>query len=140
MTWAVTADWACRGQSHLFVNAHTISGCLNRFTAMAACRHRRCRAFDRRASGRGDRRQDHDRTGSQRVALWPERLVAHTGYGSAEMLNWLVHERGIEPHIPVFDKSKRKDDTVSRSDFAYDRHTDVYICPAGKSLRQRQKT
>ena len=75
-----------------------------------------------------------------RLALWPERLVADTGYGSAEMLNWVVHERGIEPHIPVFDKSKRKDGTFSRSDFAYDRHTVVYVCPAGKSLRQRQKT
>lgn len=75
-----------------------------------------------------------------RLALWPERLIADTGYGSAEMLNWLVHERGIEPHIPVFDESKRKDGTFSRSDFAYNRHTDVYICPAGKPLRQRQKT
>jgi transposase len=31
----------------------------------------------------------------------------YEGYGSAEMPNWLVHERGIEPHILVFDKSKR---------------------------------
>jgi hypothetical protein len=23
------------------------------------------------------------------------------------MLNWLVEEKGIAPHIPVFDKSKR---------------------------------
>jgi IS5 family transposase len=29
-----------------------------------------------------------------RLDLWPERLIADTGYGSAEMLNWLVHERG----------------------------------------------
>ncbi len=71
-------------------------------------------------------------------AEWPERLVADTGYGSAEMLDWLLHERGTEPHIPVFDKSKRKDGTVSRSDSASDRHTDAYICPAGKPLRQRQ--
>ena len=27
------------------------------------------------------------------------------------MLGWLVHERGIEPHIPVFDKSERTDGT-----------------------------
>jgi hypothetical protein len=27
------------------------------------------------------------------------------------MLNWLVHEHGIEPHIPVFDKSQRTDGT-----------------------------
>jgi hypothetical protein len=27
------------------------------------------------------------------------------------MLNWLVDERGIEPHIPVWDKSQRTDGT-----------------------------
>ncbi|TIY12062.1 MAG: hypothetical protein E5V16_01460, partial [Mesorhizobium sp.] len=42
-------------------------------------------------------------------------LIADTGYGSAEMLDWLVHERGIERHIPVFDHSKRKDGTFSRA-------------------------
>jgi hypothetical protein len=52
---------------------------------------------------------------------------------------WLVHERGIEPHIPVFDKSQRTDGTFSRDDFTYDRERDCYICPAGKELRQRQK-
>jgi hypothetical protein len=60
-------------------------------------------------------------------------------YGSAENLAWLVHERGIEPHIPVFDKSQRTDGTFSRDDFAYDRKRDCYICPAGKELRQRQR-
>ena len=74
-----------------------------------------------------------------RLGLWPERLTADTAYGSAEMLNWLVHERGIEPHIPVFDKSAREDGTFSRSDFAYDHAADAYTCPAGKPLRQRQK-
>ena len=51
------------------------------------------------------------------------------------MLDWLVHERGIEPHIPVFDKSQRTDGTFSRDDFAYDHKRDCYICPAGKELR-----
>ena len=37
--------------------------------------------------------------------LCPERLITDTGYGSAETLNWLVNDRGIEPHIPVFDES-----------------------------------
>jgi hypothetical protein len=50
------------------------------------------------------------------------------------MLDWLVNERGIEPHIPVFDKSKRADDTFSRSDFTYDHEGDVYTCPGGKTL------
>ena len=76
----------------------------------------------------------------ERFDLWPERLTADTAYGSAEMLNWLVHERGIEPHIPVFDKPARQDGTFSRSDFAYDHAADAYTCPAGKRLRQRQKT
>lgn len=69
------------------------------------------------------------------LGLWPERLIADTGYGSAEMLNWLVHERGIEPHIPVFDKSKRKDGTFSREDFTYDHASDSYRCPGGKPLK-----
>jgi hypothetical protein len=30
-----------------------------------------------------------------RLDLWPERLIADTGYGSAEMLNWLVNDRGM---------------------------------------------
>src|SRR4030088_741875 len=79
-----------------------------------------------------------DRT-QERFGLWPGRLAADAGYGSAENLAWLGHERGIEPHIPVFDKSKRTDGTFSRDDFAYDRERDCYICPAGKELRQRQK-
>ena len=79
-----------------------------------------------------DRAQD-------RFGLYPERLAADTAYGSAEMLGWLVHEHGIEPHIPVFDKSQRSDGTFSRDDFTYDHKRDCYICPAGKELRQRQK-
>jgi transposase len=74
-----------------------------------------------------------------RHGLWPERLAADTAYGSAEMLNWLVHEQGIKPHIPVFDKSNRDDGTFSRADFTYDHETDAYTCPAGKPLRQRQR-
>ena len=60
-----------------------------------------------------------DRT-AERLGVTPARLAADTGYGSAEMLAWLVDEREIEPHIPVFDKSERKDGTFSRDDFAYD--------------------
>ncbi|MFC3694662.1 IS1182 family transposase [Chenggangzhangella methanolivorans] len=74
-----------------------------------------------------------------RFGLWPERLAADSAYGSAEMLAWLVHERGIEPHIPVFDKSARTDGTFSRSDFPYDHARDLYTCPAGKELRPRQR-
>jgi transposase len=71
--------------------------------------------------------------------VWPERLAADTGYGSAEMLAWLVHERDIEPHIPVFDKSVRRDGTFERSDFSYDHSDDSYVCPAGNRLRPRNR-
>src|SRR5213596_1977817 len=74
-----------------------------------------------------------------RFDLYPERLIGDTAYGTAEMLNWLVHQQGIEPHIPVFDKSQHTDGTFSREDFAYDHKRDCYICPAGKELTQRQK-
>ena len=70
----------------------------------------------------------------ERLGLYPEKLAADRAYGSAEMLGWLVHERGIEPHIPVFDKSARTDGTFEREDFTYDREGDVYFCPAGKML------
>jgi hypothetical protein len=79
-----------------------------------------------------------DRT-QERFGLWPERLAADTAYGSAENLAWLVHERGIEPHIPVFDKSQRADGTFSRDDFTYDYVSDTYSCPAGKTLRRYRR-
>jgi len=70
----------------------------------------------------------------QRFDLYPERLAGDTAYGSADMLHWLVDERGIEPHVPVFDKSKRADGSLSRDDFTYDHQGDVYFCPGGKML------
>jgi transposase len=70
----------------------------------------------------------------ERFGLYPERLAGDTAYGSAEMLQRLVDERGIEPHVPVFDKSKRTDGSFSRDDFTYDHQGDVYFCPGGKML------
>ncbi len=67
--------------------------------------------------------------------MWPERLAADTGYGDAANLAWLVHERGIEPHIPVFERN-RTDGSFGRADFAYDHQTDSYTCPGGKPLRR----
>ncbi|GMM92431.1 hypothetical protein MTsN3n11_07330 [Qipengyuania sp. MTN3-11] len=71
----------------------------------------------------------------ERFGLWPERLVADAAYGSAPNLGWLVEDKGIEPHIPVFDKSARSDDTFERSAFTFDHEDDSYICPGGKRLR-----
>ena len=70
----------------------------------------------------------------ERFDLYPARLAGDSGYGSAAMLGWLVYEQGIEPHIPVFDKSARRDGTFSREDFTYDHEGEVYRCPAGHTL------
>ena len=74
-----------------------------------------------------------------RFDLHPDRLAADTAYGSAEMLNWLVNDQRIEPHVPVFDKSERTDGTLSRADFVYDVEADAYTCPAGNALHRRRR-
>ena len=74
-----------------------------------------------------------DRT-EERFGLKPERLAGDTAYGSAPTLNWLVNEKGIAPHIPVIDKSKREDGTFSREDFTFYKEGNIYICPAFKTL------
>jgi hypothetical protein len=74
-----------------------------------------------------------DRT-EHRFSMKPARLAGDTAYGSAEMQNWLVEERRIAPHIPVIDKSARRDGTFAREDFRYDHDNDTYTCPAGKTL------
>ena len=75
----------------------------------------------------------------ERFDLTPKRLAADTAYGSAEMLGWLVDERGIAPHVPVFDNSKRRDGTFSREDFTFDAERDHYVCPGGKVLQQYRR-
>jgi transposase len=64
----------------------------------------------------------------------PGRLAADTAYGSAATLNWLVNDKKIAPHIPVIDKSKRQDGTLSREDFTFDKQRNAYVCPAGNLL------
>jgi transposase len=75
-----------------------------------------------------------DRT-KERFGLSPKRLAADTAYGTAPMLAWLVKDKKIAPHIPVFDRARREDGTFSRSDFKWDGKSNVYICPAGKTLQ-----
>ena len=68
----------------------------------------------------------------------PERLAGDTAYGTGKLLGWLV-EQGIEPHIPVWDKSARKDGTFSRADFTYDKARDFYLCSPDKTLKTTGK-
>src|SRR5207342_3332614 len=75
-----------------------------------------------------------DRT-KQCFDLKLKRLIADTAYGTGKFLGWLVKEKRITPHIPVWDKSERDDGTFSCSDFKWDGPANVYICPNKKVLR-----
>ena len=70
----------------------------------------------------------------RRFDLRPKRLAADTAYGSGKTLKALI-DCGIDPYVPVWDKSQRKDGTFSRADFKYDPERDVYICPSGNTLK-----
>jgi len=71
-----------------------------------------------------------------RFGMKPKRLIGDTAYGTAEMLAWMVDEKNIEPHVPVWDRGERDDGTFGRSDFVYDAETNAYTCPGGKKLGQ----
>jgi transposase len=76
-----------------------------------------------------------DRT-EERFGLKPDRLMGDTAYGSAEMLGWMVDEKGIAPHVSLWEKYIRDTGAYPRSDFIYDETSDSYSCPGGKQLRQ----
>ena len=79
-----------------------------------------------------------DRT-EQRFGVKPQRLAGDTAYGSAEILNWIVNEKQIAPHVALFDKSERDDGTFGLSAFRFDAEANSYTCPAGKLLLQYRK-
>jgi transposase len=70
----------------------------------------------------------------ERFNIKPKWLAADTAYGSGPNLNWLVKDKDIAPYIPVIDKSKREDGSLSREDFTFDKERNVYVCPANKTL------
>jgi len=49
-------------------------------------------------------------------------------------LSWLLEDKDIDPHIPVWEKAERRDGTLSRSEFTFDIETNRYVCPVGKHL------
>jgi hypothetical protein len=70
---------------------------------------------------------------ARRFDLKPDRLAGDTAYGAARLLKWLV-DRKIEPHVPLWDKSKQTGGRFTKEDFVFDKTRNVYICPAGKRL------
>jgi transposase len=76
----------------------------------------------------------------ERFGMKPKRLIGDTAYGTAEMLAWMVQEKNIEPHVPVWDKGDRTDGTFNRSDFVFDAASNSLTCPSGKRLLQFHRT
>jgi transposase len=72
-----------------------------------------------------------------RFALKPQRLIGDTNYGTAEILAWMVEEKQIEPHVPVWEKTDPNDKRLSSSDFKWDEKADEYRCPQGHVLRRQ---
>lgn len=72
---------------------------------------------------------------AQHLGMTPKHLIGDMAYGTAALLGWMVSAKGIAPHIPVWDKSARKDGSLSRSDFTWDAQANEYRCPGGKALR-----
>ena len=75
----------------------------------------------------------------ERFDIKPKWLAADTAYGSGPNLNWLVKDKDIAPYIPVIDKSKREDGSLSREDFTFDKERNVCVCPQGKLLHTTGK-
>ena len=69
----------------------------------------------------------------------PKRLMGDTAYGCADMLGYLVNEKNIEPHVPIWDKSKREDGTYSNADFTWIETENQYRCPQNKILHTTGK-
>jgi transposase len=72
----------------------------------------------------------------ERFGVKPRRLIGDTAYGTAEMVAWMVEEKGIEPHVPLWEKGERDDGTFGRSEFVFDAISNTMTCPAGKRLLQ----
>ena len=75
----------------------------------------------------------------ERFKLKPQTFIGDTAYGAANMLGWLVEEKKITPHVPVFDKSDGKAGLFGRTDFRWEADADRYVCPGGNSLRRNRR-
>jgi hypothetical protein len=72
-----------------------------------------------------------------RFDLKPQRLIGDTNYGTAAILGWMVDEKQIEPHVPVWSKTPLNDELLPSSDFQWDEQADEYRCPQGHVLRRQ---
>jgi hypothetical protein len=73
----------------------------------------------------------------RRFEMKPTRLIGDTAYGAAELLDWMVNDKEIQPHVPVWDKTQRTDETLSSSEFRWDEQANEYRCPEDHALRSQ---
>ena len=73
-----------------------------------------------------------------RFGLAPNHIAGDVAYGTAKLLDGLVG-RAIEPHIPVWDRSRRDGAILSRNDFTFESEDNVYVCPQGKTLKTNNR-
>jgi len=71
----------------------------------------------------------------ERFGLKPKRLIGDTAYGTAAMLSWMVDDKQIEPHVPVWERYGRTDGSLPSDVFHWDEQRDEYRCPQGHALR-----
>lgn len=71
----------------------------------------------------------------KRHSIKPKRLLADMAYGSGPMLDWLVRDKNIEPHIPVWDKTANNQGVFTVAEFHWNPEEKAYDCPAGHKLQ-----
>jgi hypothetical protein len=73
----------------------------------------------------------------KRFGIKPAHLIGDTAYGTGAMLGWLVNERQIDPHIPVWSRADSEAGIVPSTDFNWNEQADEYRCPQGHPLRRQ---
>ncbi len=73
----------------------------------------------------------------RRFEMKPTHLIGDMAYGAAELVDWMVNDKEIQPHVPVWDKTQRTDETLSSSEFRWDEQANEYRCPEGHALRNQ---
>jgi transposase len=71
-----------------------------------------------------------------RLGIKPKHLIGDTAYGTAALLSWMVDEKHIEPHVPVWERYQRTDGSLSSDAFHWDEERDEYRCPQSHPLRR----
>src|SRR5271167_1197263 len=55
----------------------------------------------------------------RRFDIKPKRLIGDMAYGTAELLAWMVNDKAIEPHVPVWGTTRRAEEVLPNSDFIW---------------------